>query len=74
MPKAPKFFKGKEKVFEEVFTSPGNQPTKEDAEFVLNRTREQHPTSDGWVEFAGYVEPHPDDRGWRAVRHHAQYK
>lgn len=64
------------KIYHETFRSPANQPSKEDAEYVLNSIRKCHPASSGWVELNGYVEKAPNDFGsigWRAVCELAKY-
>ncbi len=56
--------------FEEVFRSPENE-TEGDALDVLQKIREAHPSSKGWVELNAYVEKMPSGK-WRAVRKHAK--
>ena len=69
---APKFMNGKAKVFEETFTSPFEKDTEADALMVLDKIRDEHPSTSGWSEFEAYVE-HLSNGKWRAVRHHAKY-
>ena len=71
--KAPEEFDGRKKIFEEVFKTPANFWTKQQAEDVLNSIRESHNSSCGWVEFEAQTEKMSNGL-WRAVRHHAQYK
>lgn len=71
--KASDTFRGKTKTFEEVFRSPFEKDSQEEALQVLQEIREAHPSTSGWVEVTGYIEPLPNGK-WRAVRHHAQYK
>ena len=73
MATAPMELNGKKKVFEENFFSPTHQPSKEEAETVLDNIRKSHPEKDGWVEFEAFVEQIPPEGLWRAVRHHAKY-
>ena len=69
---APMYYNGKEKKFEETFRSPFVKPTEEAARKVLDAIREAHPAYYGWIEFEAYIEKVPE--GYRAVRHHAQYR
>ncbi len=65
--------KGKQKVFEGTFKWPAELSSEDEALKVLNVIRHSHPSSQGWVEIAGYVKPLPNGK-WCAIRHHAQYK
>ena len=69
---APLEYNGKKLVYEEVFRSPGPQPTAKDATEVLEKIRASHSEKYGWVEFEAKVEYYGG--GWHAVRYHAQYK
>ena len=65
--------RGKRKVFEETYKSLPEFSDQYEALDELNRIRHSYPSSRGWVEIAGYVEPLPNSK-WRAVRHHARYE
>ena len=58
-----------ENYFEEVFRSPFEKNTEEDALRVLEAIRSCHPAEYGWEEIKGFVEQLPNGK-WRAVRHH----
>ncbi len=70
---APIELNGKKKVFEETFESPAHLRTEEQALQVLDDIRKAHPSSDGWVEFAGYVSKNSFNGMWQAIRLHAKY-
>lgn len=57
--------------YHEVFKSPSTQESEGDALDVLQKIRESHPASKGWVELNAYVEKMPNGK-WRAVRDHAK--
>lgn len=59
-------------TFKEIFRSPFLKDTESDALRVLEQIRKAHPSSAGWVEIRGYVEPH--NGKYRAVREHMQVK
>ncbi len=54
-------------MYAEVFRSPFEQSTKEEAMRVLNKIRDAHPEGSGWHEVRGYVEKLPNGK-YRAVR------
>lgn len=56
-------------MYTEIFRSPYEKQTEEEALRVLNEIREAHPISSGWVEKCGYVEKLPNGK-YRAVREH----
>ncbi len=55
--------------FEEIFRSPFEKNTEEDALRVLDQIRACHPAEYGWEEIEGFAEQLPNGK-WRAVRHH----
>lgn len=65
--------RGKRKVFEETYKDPIEFSNQHEALEALNKIRHNFPSSKGWFEIAGYVEPLPNGK-WRAVRHHARYE
>lgn len=69
---APITLNGKQKKYEETFTSPFQKDTEEEALRVLDSIRKEHDESHGWVEFAGYAKQLSNGK-WIAERHHAKY-
>lgn len=69
---APTTLNGKQKKFEETFTSPFEKDTEADALKVLDEIRNSHSPDSGWVEFAGYAKQLANGK-WVAVRHHVKY-
>ena len=59
------------KIYSEVFTSPFQKKTREEAQRVLDEIRANHPASRGWRELNAYVEKLPNGM-FRAVREHAK--
>lgn len=55
-------------VYRETFVSPFVKETKAKAFKVLDEIRENFPSSKGWVEIDGFIEP--CEGGWKAVRVH----
>ena len=70
--KAPETYQGKTLAYEETFRSPFVRPTEESARRVLDEIRSCHSSAYGWLELDARIEP--NDGGFVAVRHHAQYK
>ncbi len=64
---------GKTLRYEETFRSASVRPTKESAMRLLDEIRSIHSANYGWVEIDAWIEQVPGG-GYRAVRHHAQYK
>ena len=62
-----------EKVYREVFVSPFEKNTEDEALEVLRKIREGHSEMYGWVEIRGFAEKLPNGK-YRAVREHAKYE
>ncbi|MBO4293129.1 MAG: hypothetical protein J5881_01905 [Clostridia bacterium] len=60
-------------VYREVFVSPFEKKTENEALKVLQAIREVHSEEHGWKEIRGFVEKLPNGK-YRAVREHAQFK
>ena len=56
-------------MYKEIFYSPFEVNTKEEAESILSQIREAHPASSGWKELNAFVEQLPNGK-FRAVREH----
>ncbi len=72
MKTAPKTYNGKNLTYEEVFRSAHAYATEAEAQRVLDDIRKVHDDAHGWVELEAYLDK--NERGFVAVRHHAQYK
>ena len=68
----PKIFEGRKRLYSEVFKSPFEKDTPEEALKVLEQIRKTHPAEVGWVEFDAYVQPLSNGK-YIAVRNHAKY-
>ena len=63
----------KEAVYREIFRSPFQKDSEQEALRVLQAIRAAHPLSSGWTEIRGYIEQLPNGK-FRAVREHVHVK
>lgn len=72
MEKAPKYWKGKEKVFDDISEGPRLYGSEAEAEWKLGKVREEHPESGGWLKVD--TEKKQTAKGWVVSWHYAKYK